>query len=190
MLLFLQEGVDIAFLPEASHLVDIEVFISCGSDVNRYRDIGDAVLRRLQHMLVRELALEVRLDTWDFREAAPHVVPAGNVSSLSLAMVEQSNALVAIFGRRSPRITRQEIRRAFEMRQAGRPVEIFTFMNPGQKQSVHDNFLDAVRDEFQEQIVWTPYSNGLEFQAKLFTTLTAYALRRVSASYPALLRKE
>lgn len=170
-------------------MVDIEVFFSCGSDVDRYRDIGETVLRRLAHMLIRELELDVRLDTWDFREAAPHVVPAGSISSLSLAMVGRSNALVAIFGRRCPLITRQEIRRAFEMRGAGRPVEILTFVNPQQLQSAHREFFAAIRDEFREEIVWTPYSNGLDFQAKLFTALTSYALRRVSSSYPPLLPK-
>ncbi len=168
-------------------MVDIEVFISCGSDVNRYRDIGQTVLRRLAHMLVRELGLAVRLDTWDFREAAPRVVPAGSVSSLSLAMVGQAQALIAIFGRKCPQVTREEITKAFEMRRAGDPVEVFTFVNPQQREAAHDAFFQTISDDFQEQILWTPYSNSLDFQAKVFTTLTSYALRRASGSYPALL---
>jgi hypothetical protein len=105
-------------------------------------------------------------------------------------MVETSQALVAIFGRRCPRITREEIRHAFELRQAGQNVDVFVFVQPKARTDEHDRFFGAIRDDFGEEIVWSPYSDRVEFQGQLFGTLIPFLLKKHGLTSPPLLGEE
>ena len=166
---------------------NIELFVSCGSDRDSYRDVAKDAIERLRQVIQFEMGLDVTIAYWDYRTATPTVVPRGALASMSLANVDRSDALVAIFGRRVPRITKQEIRRAFERRRRGERQEVFVFAHPGLITSQHDGFFQRIEDDFGETIVYAPYSNRLTFQASLYTTLFQYLFGQLGTANPALL---
>lgn len=166
---------------------DIQVFISNGSDTDRYRDVAADVLNRLRQLLQYELGYDVTISNWDYRNAPPGVVPAGSLAGVSLGVVDRSNALIAIFGRRCPRITRDEVRRALERKSAGEDIELFTFVNPRLKTTQHDAFFAEMRADFGVEIVWAPYANRLTFQAQVFTTGIGFLLKHLEIGNPTLL---
>jgi hypothetical protein len=131
-------------------------------------------------MFQKTMDVPISITNWDYRIDPPMVVPGGAVATRSLQMVERSNALIAVFGAAVPDITCQEIRQAFQLRQQGNPVEVWTFLNPDAKTDDHDAFLEAIRAEFGVDIVYAPYKDPLEFQAKMFTTLIPYLLKRIA----------
>lgn len=159
-------------------MIGVDIFISCGDEVATYRDVGQAVFRSLEHMFRNELEVPLAIANWDFRADAPRVVRAGDLAARSLAMVERSNALIAIFGADLPKITCKEIRRAFSLRQRGSPVDIWVFLDRGNRSRRHAEFVARIKRQFHEEIIFTLYESELDFQAKLFTTLTPYLFRR------------
>jgi hypothetical protein len=165
----------------------LEILISNGSDTNRYRDIANDALRRLQQTLQFDMRLAVTILFWDYRDAPPTVVPRDALAAASLATVDRSNAVVAIFGRRVPDITTQEIRRAFQRRRDGTAVDIFVFVNQQRMTAEHQDFFDEIRDTFGEMIVYQSYSNPVEFQARLYTLLFKYLFEQLATANPELL---
>lgn len=165
---------------------NVDVFISNGSDTNRYRDTVADTLRRLRQLLQYEMGYDVTITNWDYRVGSPTVVRAGALASASLGIVDRSHALVAIFGRRCPKITCDEIRRALMRRSGGERLEIFTFVNPALKTVSHQAFFDTIVNDFGEELVWAPYEDRLSFQATLFTTLVRFLLEHLEISNPAL----
>jgi hypothetical protein len=168
-------------------MLNIEVFVSCGSDRNGYRDVAKDAIERLRQLIRFEMTLEATIEYWDYRTATPTVVPRGGLAATSLANVDRSDALVAIFGRSLPNITTQEIRRAFERRERGEAEDVFVFVNPGLKTARHDAFFDRIEHDFGETIIWTPYTSRLTFQAGLYTTLFRYLFDQLGRASPALL---
>jgi hypothetical protein len=165
-------------------VISIEIFISCGDEVDDLRNVGNDVLRRLDHMLTNEMNLgEVVVRNWDFRLDAPRVVDPGHLATRSLRMVEKSNALVAIFGAELPIITQQEIRRVCEMRRDGLDVEVFVFVDHALRTPEQAQFFAELANDYAQQIVYAQYQTELEFQAGLFTALTPFVLRRSGLSY-------
>jgi hypothetical protein len=114
----------------------VELFISNGSDTNRYRDVAADVGHRLTQLLQYELGYDVGIVNWDYRRATPTVVPAGTLASTSLRMVDRAEALVAIFGRRDPTVTKEEIRQAFRRLDTGEAVDVFVFANPHERDAL------------------------------------------------------
>lgn len=165
-------------------MIDVRIMTSNGADTNRYRDVVNDVLVRMNHMLSNELTLDVTLTNWDYRQDVPRLVPAGELAARSLNMVDRAEALLAIFGRRLPSITCAEIRRAFERRQHGEQCEVWVFLNRDRVTGEHRRFFDELAVEFGEEIVYAHYSNTLDFQARLFTTLVSFVLRRLSVQWP------
>jgi hypothetical protein len=160
-------------------VLEVEVFISCGDEVAALRDVGNSVLKSLQHMLLYNMRVQVTILNWDYRMAPPTVVPKGGLAGLSLSMVERSQALIAIFGKELPPVTREEIRKAFALRRAGKSVEVYVFINPALKTGEHDTFLKNIEVDFGEKVVYTHYNDSLEFQGKLFITLMPFILKRI-----------
>lgn len=164
----------------------VKVMISNGKDTNLYRDRAQDVLARVQHMFLYGMQTELYVTEWDYRRDASTLVAAGGVATRSLAMVDYSEALLAILGPTVPKITSQEIRRACERRQRGETVELWTFVNPDQATDRHNRFFSGIKRDFSLEIVWSEYRNELEFQATLFTTLFPYLSQRAGARYPGI----
>jgi len=164
----------------------VRVMISNGHDTDVYRDRAQDVLARAQHMFLYQMGTDPYVTEWDYRRDPSTVVPLGGVATRSLAMVDYSEALLAILGPTVPRITSQEICRACERRRDGDAVELWTFVNPAQTTARHERFFARVKREFGLEIVWSPYTNELDFQATLFTTLFPYLSQRAGARYPGI----
>jgi hypothetical protein len=167
-------------------VVEVEFFISCADDVEPLRDVAQSVMRLLQHMFRKSMNQSVIIDEWDFRIDPPGVVPAGALAARSLTMVERSQGMIVIFGETVGTISRKEIRRAFELRAAGEPVEIWTFLNPATKSTEHSDLLDEIKQDFNEEIMYTEYADAPEFQGKLFITLTPYLLEKLETTVGSL----
>lgn len=165
-------------------MLEVAVMISNGENEDPYRDCAKRVIERLNHMFRQDLNQALYVTNWDYRLDPPGVVPAGDLAVRSLSMVTRSEALVAIFGSTVPDITAQEVRRAFEKRRRGTSMPVWTFLNPGLKGHRHETFVEEIRNDFNEQIVWAHYTDLLDFQGLLFTTLTPYLLKRSGANFP------
>jgi hypothetical protein len=165
---------------------EVALFISNGSDTNRYRDTAGDVIRRVQQLLHTELNYDVALTEWDYRLASPTMVPAGGLAGPSLRLVDRSLACIAIFGGRCPPITREEIKEMVERLQRGEEVGLFVFVNPAQKGPDHDAFFAEIATTYGFEVAWAPYSDRLTFQGTLFTTLMRFLLEHLEIRNPAL----
>lgn len=171
-------------------MIQVDIFVSGGADSARYRDVAGTSLALIQHMFQNELRSDLFIRSWDYRNDAPRVVPRGQISSRSLTMIERTNILVAIFHHRLPPITCAEIRRVFERRRAGDPVEVKVFVNRVYA-SDHDlrAFFQTISEDFAEDVIFQQYASTLEFQGYLFTALTPLLLQIARGGSPALARQ-
>jgi hypothetical protein len=166
---------------------NIQLFVSCGSDRNGFRDVANDAIDRLRQVIQSEMRLEVILTQWDYRKATPTVVPAGALAATSLANVDRAAALVAIFGKRVPPITTQEVRKAFERRRSGETVDVFMFAQENLMTPRHRRLLKDIQDDFGETISYAQYQDRLSFQGALHTTLFKYLFEQLGVANPALL---
>ena len=166
-------------------MLNIALMISNGSDTNRFRNIAKSVASQVAHLFYYDLEWEaVAISEWDYRLDNPGIVPAGGLSARSLSMVERSQCLLAILGPTVPKITSQEIKRVFQLRQSGSPMELWMFLNPKQLGKDHHVFLESFPAEFGEDIRYSPYTDALTFQSLAFKTLTGYVIRQLRARNP------
>ncbi len=150
-------------------------FLVCGSsDTNHLRDLADAAIRRFRQVLRTELGLPIYLESWDYREATPTVVPQGGVAAASLATVDRCNAVIPIFGRRLGRIASEELEHAFERRRRGETVAVIAFVHPDQRTATQQAFFDRITETYGEVIVFAEYHDRLEFQARFDAWLFRY----------------
>jgi hypothetical protein len=162
-------------------MILIRLFISCGEDVSILRDIAQDVVRRLNQMLMYQMELPVQISEWDYRDDPGTVVEAENYAKRSLELVDRSDAMVNIFGAQVPEVTRLEVRRAFELRIEGTEKPLWPFLNPAQKNDDHRRLLAEIEADFAPwMLVYEPYDDELDFQAKLFTALVPYVMKRAS----------
>ena len=154
--------------------------ISNGAETNVFRDIAVDVRQRLSHLFTYEMPTELQIIDWDYRLDMPRIVPLGGLPARSLTMVDEADAVLAIFGGPVTEIARQEVRHSFEVRQQGRPLQLWAFVDAGQPEEERTAFFAELRDEFGEEIVYTKFSNALEFQAMVFVTLTKFALEHLN----------
>jgi hypothetical protein len=166
---------------------NLEILISNGHDTNRYRDLANDAMHRLQQTLQFEMRLAVTILWWDYRASPPTVVPRGALAAASLATVDRSNAVVAIFGSRVPNVTTQEIHRAFQRRRDGQPIDVFVFVNETRMSDEHRTFFTEIRDAYGEEIIYQAYANPIEFQAQLYTLLFKYLFEQLATANPDLL---
>src|SRR5439155_12507474 len=157
--------------------VELDLFISCGSDVNKYRDLGRGTFKLLEDTFL-EMAVPLYIRNWDYRTDPPRVVPVGAVAARSLNMVDRSHGLIAIFGSTLPRVTCAEIREMFDRRRRGQRVEIWVFVNPDKKTQEHAGFFEQVKKEFGEEIIYSLYRSPTDFQGMLFRTLIPFIFGR------------
>ena len=94
-------------------------------------------------------------------------------------MVDSSECLLAILGKNVPPIASQEMVRAFERRRAGASVEFWMFLDPRKKTRRHEDFLQRIKNEFGEEIVFAEYQSDLEFQSAVAMTLVEYVFKRL-----------
>lgn len=160
-------------------MLALDVFISGGDEIESYRNIGLEVLRHLQQMFQKDIGVPLAIGTWDFRIDPPTVVRAGALAARSLSMVDRTNCIVVVFGSQLPKITCREIRHAFELRSRGQQVEVKVFLNRQLKTRSHGDFLRRIRGKFREEVVYSQYESELDFQAKLFTTLTPMVIGKL-----------
>ena len=160
-------------------MLGLDVFISGGDEVAPYRTVGMEVLRHLQQMFQKDLNVPLAIGTWDFRIDPPAVVPPGTLAARSLSMVERTNCIVVVFGAQLPKVTCQEVRHAFKLRQRGERVEVKVFLSRLRRTRSHSDFLRRIKTKFHEEIVYSQYESKLDFQAKLFTTLTPFVIEKM-----------
>jgi hypothetical protein len=165
----------------------LEILISNGHDANRYRDLANDAMHRLQQTLQFEMRLAVTILWWDYRASPPTVVPRGALAAARLATVDRSNAVVAIFGSRLPDVTTEEIHRAFQRRRDGESVDVFVFVNDTKMSDQHRDFFAEILNAYGEQIVYQAYSTPIEFQAQLYTLFFKYLFEQLATANPDLL---
>lgn len=170
----------------------IRLFVSCGNEVERLRDIASDVVRRVDHILVDDLDTGHTVKEWDFRLDPPREEPVGHIADRSLYFVERSDVVIAIIGASVPPVTHQEIRRVFELRAVGRDRELWVFSyrkrarNPAASGPPRPTLKDLVKemgDDFGTQVMYQTVKTELEFQAALMAKLVPYALRRASSAF-------
>ena len=157
----------------------VEIVISNGHDTDPFRDIAAGVVDTLNHLFAYEMGANFRFAVWDYRLDPPRLVPAGALPARSLAMVDRSEAVLAIFGATLPEITCKEVARSMEARRAGQPHDLWVFVDSEHPSAERSTFFHELRDEFGEEIQYTSFSSELDFQAKVFETLTLFALKRL-----------
>jgi hypothetical protein len=153
--------------------------ISSGDDRKRHRDIAVEMAARVSHLFTHQLDEPVTIRQWDYRLDNPTVVRAGTLPTRSLSMVDRSECLLAILGKSVPPITSQEILRAFERRRAGSSVEFWMFLDPRKKTRGHEDFLQRIKTDFGEEVVYAEYQSDLQFQATVTMTLVEYVFKQL-----------
>jgi hypothetical protein len=163
-------------------VLGLDVFISGGDEVASYRNIGLNVIQHLQQMFQKDLNIPVAIGTWDFRLDPPGVVAAGTLSARSLSMVERTNCIVVVFGGDLPKLTCKEVRHAFKLRERGNDVEVKVFLSRLHRTRSHSDFLRRLKQRFHEEVVYAQYDSRIDFQAKLFTTLMPFVMKKMAAA--------
>lgn len=153
------------------------VMVSCADDANRWRDIFEDVRRRLQHSYQYELELPFVIDSWDYRNATPTVVGRGQMAGPSLAAVRRSQCLIVIVEGRVGPVSREEVLEAFRLRAGGRDMRVHVFFHVGGAEEALKELGDEVLATYDEQILWSPFNDELDFQGRMFCCLNEEMLR-------------
>ena len=153
--------------------------LSNGADTNPLRDIAIAAAKTISHMFTYELGTPVVFEMWDYRLDSPTVVPAGELATRSLLMVEKHDCLLGILGPTVPDITAQEISHAIELERAGGQRQCWVFVDPTQRSPAHLAFFESIKQRFGKELVYAPYEDHLQFQAQVMKTLFAHVLKQL-----------
>lgn len=172
---------------------EILLLVSCGGEMNRFRDISSDVIRRLDHVLRFDLRTRFNLNEWDYRLDPSRDEPVGHVQDRSLKQVDESEGVVAILGRTVPRVTRLEIRRIFELRQLGQRRELWVFVRPPSHRTADpassardptvQEFVAEIGRDFGRDLIYRRNQTELDFQASLMTTLVPFLFARVGVGH-------
>jgi hypothetical protein len=160
-------------------LVELRIFISCGEEVEPFRDIAGRVLNALRSAFVFGLSRSVTVTYWDFRDASPAVVPAGQYSAPSLGQVDKSRAVIGILGASVPQVTGDELILATRRLAEGRIDQVWLFLDKTTKSDIHAKFIRRVRRATKMQHLYQEFEGELDFQEKLFVALTPYFVTKV-----------
>jgi hypothetical protein len=168
-------------------LIDVELFVSCGAEVEPLRDVANSTVQHLDNALRNVMRLPIRTSiAWDFRLDPPSVVPVGNKFARSLDMVARSNAVATILGDGLPEGTRQEILQAFEIRRSQPDFEVWMFLERRRRKQHHQDLLDRIEADFSEAVVYTYYRSRTDFQAKFVAAILPFVLRTLERNVPAV----
>lgn len=159
-------------------VVELDVFVSCGSEVAALRDIAVRVLRALEFSFLRGLQVPVVIRNWDYREESPEVVARGEFSARSLRMLDSSTAVIGILGASVPAVTSEELLRAIERYAVGEADRVWLFVAAATRGEAHKKFLDRIKRKTKMVIVYQEFDDELELQEELFKALIPYVVRK------------
>lgn len=160
-------------------MVELRVFISCGSEVKPLRRVAERVLKALERSFLYGLDISIAIHNWNYEDEPPEVVAVGQFSARSLRMVDSSSAVVGILGPSIPAVTSEEILRAIERYATGRADNVWLFLASKTRGDEHDKFLRRIKRKTRMVIVYQPFDNKMDLQEKLFVALTPYVIRKV-----------
>lgn len=160
------------------NVVELDVFVSCASEVSDFRDLAVRVLKAIERSVVYGLQTSVVIRNWDYREEPPEVVRPGAFSARSLRMVDSSSAVVGILGTTVGRVTSQELTRAIERYARGEADNVWLFLVAGSKGAPHNRLLRQIRRKTHMQVVYQEFGDALDFEEKLFVALIPYVVRK------------
>lgn len=164
-------------------MIAINLFISCASDVDDLRDVAADVMERLTQMFTSQTPWEVYIYHWDYRRDPGGPIPATEFAARSLEEVRKAEAMIAIFGERIGDVSRREVRLAFELRKTRGNYHVWPFVDPAKKGDDHRRLMRGIANSYSPyRLVYGPYTDPLDFQAKLMTALVPYVLRRVGVA--------
>ena len=159
-------------------MIEIKIFISCGSEVSDLRDAAARVLKALERAFLWGLEIQLVIRYWDYRDEPPEVVPTGDFAARSLRMVQSSSAVIGILGPSIPRVTAQELLLAIQRYAGGQADRVWLFVDASAKGAQHRRFLRRIREETGMEAVYQEFADATDFQEKVFVALIPYVIRR------------
>jgi hypothetical protein len=159
-------------------VVELDVFVSCGSEVEALRDIAGRVLRALEFSFLRGLRIPMTIRNWDYRDEPPEVVARGEFSSRSLRMLDSSQAVIAILGATIPPVTSEEILRAIGRYAVGEADNVWLFVAAATRGEVHSKYLRRIKRKTGMVVVYQEFDSETDLQEKLFVALIPYVVRK------------
>lgn len=159
-------------------MVELQVFISCGSEVKPLRLLAGRVLEALERSFLWGLDISVAIRNWNYEDEPPEVVALGRFSARSLRMVDSSSAVVGILGPSVPPVTSEEILRAITRYATGKADNVWLFLASGTKSDDHRRFLRKIKRKTKMIAVYQEFDGDLDLQEKLFVALTPYVIRK------------
>jgi hypothetical protein len=167
-------------------MILVRLFISCAGDADDLRDIAADVMHRLTQMFVSQTPWPLFIYQWDYRKDPGGPIPADQLAARSLEELRLAEGVVAIFSARVGKIATEEIRVAFELRLGATGFEIWPYLDPAKRGLAHTTLMRSIARRYSPlRLVYEPYSDPFDFQAKLFTTLVPYLLKRAGVFVPA-----
>lgn len=158
-------------------MLDLRIFISCGKEANRLRNLGGRVVDQLSQFLVTERDGPI-LFCWDYRKDLPRDVPAGEFERRSLELVDRSQILIGVLGATVPDLTRKEILRAYERQAGGEQMRAFVLANPNLIGAEHRRLLARIKRDYRREVQFGHYEKSEDFLHQMYRTMFRYLLER------------
>lgn len=167
---------------------ELLLLISCGEEMNRYRDRAVDVLARYTQMIRFERQGRFVMSQWDYRRDASRDETPGQLAARSLDAVEQSEGVIAILGPTVPEITRKEIRRVYDLRRSGRYRHLWCFGAPGEERSGADrmsrsDFIFEIERDFEALRVYHSIVDETDFVASLIFEMMPWVVARCGPAF-------
>lgn len=159
-------------------MIQLDVFVSCGSEVENLRDVAGRVVRAVERAFYDGLDIAVSVRPKDYRDWPPEVVPTRQFSARSLAQVDKSSAVVGILGASVPTVTAKELMRAVKRYADGESDEVWLFLAAATKDEAHRRFLRRVKRVTKMTVVYQEFDDLGDFQEKLFVALIPYVVKK------------
>jgi hypothetical protein len=159
-------------------VIELDVFVSCGSEVEALRDVAGRVLRAVERAFYKGLDIPVVVRIGDYRYWSPEVVPSGQFAAPSLAQVDKSSAVVGILGATVPTVTSKELIHAIGRYADGRSDHVWLFVAAATKADVHHRFLKRVKRATKMIVLYQEFDDPADLQEKLFVALIPYVVKK------------
>jgi hypothetical protein len=176
----------------ASSLVDeLRLMVSCGSHQDDLRNVAEAAIQRLAHMIRFDLGIPYNVIYWDYRLDESRDEEAGDMPNRSLDAVRRSIGVIGVLGHLVPPTTRLEIRHHYELASAGQTRKLWVYAdnrqppsdsNPDGLSTRHE-FLSEIKRDFGKERWCPPITSKLDFQAAVLTQVTPHILKLVGPAY-------
>ena len=166
-------------------MIPVILFISCASDADHLRDIAADVMTRLTQMFTSQTPWPLMTSTNGTIARTPAGPFRDELAARSLEELRKSEGVVALFSARVGKIASEEIHAAFSIAESDPGFEILPYVDEAKKGPQHEALMHAIaRDHKPLTLVYTPYVDEQDFQAKLFTALVPYLLKRTGVFVP------